>query len=100
MSKEAGPLTVERLKELADAPMGRATKALREHDPMWNRQPGDKIRWKVTFREWVLMEGYKYVEAETEEEAQKLADEIKEDQIDCDEFIKATDFEQFKLEPC
>lgn len=91
--KEAGPLTIDRLKELADAPMGAATKALREHDPLWGRALGEKIKWRIEYEQCVTMGGYKIIEAESEDEAMKIFDKMEDSELDPDEFLSANAIE-------
>jgi hypothetical protein len=76
----SGPITVDELKALADAPYGKAGETLRKHDPLWGRFSGDlddpaPIRkWRVFVTQEVTMEAYVTVEARTEEEACEIAE--------------------------
>ncbi len=75
MSGSLGPLSQEEFKALVEAPYGAAKLAIQKHDPLWGRDepdPGEKRKWRVT------------VEAETEEEAEELAQAIPDSQINWD----------------
>jgi hypothetical protein len=45
--RSTGPLTPEHLKELAQAPFGEALEAIRQHDPLHGRGPGERFKWRV-----------------------------------------------------
>lgn len=69
-----GPFTTDEFKALAELPAGEAAKRIREFDPFWGRGGGEKIEWKVEVSG--MMHGTAYVTASSQEEADKLADEL------------------------
>ena len=92
-----GPLSRDELKVLADAPFGAATKAIRKHDPLWGRVPGETFEWDVRATRTTFEVGRATVEAESQEEADRLADELTDDDFswhvsdcDADDFIIET----------
>lgn len=93
--QSSGPLTPDELKALAEAPYGEATKAIRKHDPLFGRKPGEDIRWRVEATNVSIMVAY--VHAENEEEAQRLAEKLNS----CAwKFSRANeDFEIISVEP-
>jgi hypothetical protein len=80
--KITGPLSREEFRALSTAPFGTATDVIRKYDPLYGRQPGEKIRWLVTLTREVPERGYATVIAETEEEAAQLAANLTETEID------------------
>lgn len=69
-----GPLSREEFARLVQAPFGKAIEAIREYDPQYGRQPGEKFRWKLTAR--CEMQGVAYVMAADEKawgESRKMA---------------------------
>lgn len=70
----SGPITRDELRELASAPYGEALKVIRKHDPLFGRKDGEKFRWKVLATVTCTM--YAFVEAASEDEANKLADKL------------------------
>ena len=79
-----GPLSREDFRSLWDAPYGEALEAIRKHDPLYGRKPGEKIRWRVTLKREVPEIGTATVIAATEEEATQLADKLTDAEIDWD----------------
>lgn len=79
-----GPLSREQFAALVAAPFGEATKAIRKHDPLYGRDEGEPIKWKVKFRRTSTEVGFAYVEAATEEGANALADELDDHKISWD----------------
>lgn len=77
-----GPLTRDKLKELAEAPHGVATQTIRRFDPLWGRRPGEKFRWLVT----ATCEVRAYVEAADKEEAMRLACNLEDNEFGMDDF--------------
>jgi hypothetical protein len=77
-----GPIDRATLKELADAPFGKAAEFIRKYDPQWGRAEGEKFRWKVTVRR--EDGGTAYVMAASQEEADEAADDLTESEIDWD----------------
>jgi hypothetical protein len=91
-----GPITREKLFELAAAPYGEALKEIRKIDPLWGFAPGEKIKFRVTASRYAREEGFATVEAETEEEAKELADKLKESEFSWD--AVGFDTEGFEIE--
>lgn len=77
-----GPLSRDEFQALVDAPYGTAVRAIREHDPLFRREPGEKIEWLCRFSRVVDYQGEAYVWAETEEEARKRANALPEEDIE------------------
>lgn len=75
-----GPLSRDQFRELVDAPFGKATEVIRKYDPLFGRKEGEKFSWKVIASSTSTMVAY--VEAENEDEAKKLADELDDDAFD------------------
>lgn len=73
-----GPISPEQMRELANAPYGKAAEVLRQHDPLWGKlhhdadAPAAPIKWKVFVTQQVTMEAYAKVEALTEEDALEI----------------------------
>jgi len=85
MSGSFGPLSQEEFKALVETPYGAAKLAIQKHDPLWGRDepaPSEKRKWRVTLTQMVTMSGCVTVEAETEDEAELLADAIPDSKID------------------
>ena len=84
-----GPLTRERLRELAAMPFGAAIKEIRKIDPYYGLKDGEKIEFEVTVTG--RLQGRAWVKASSKEEAEKLADKLNEGDCDwggysCDDF--------------
>lgn len=90
-----GPLSRDEFMELAGAPFGAAAKRIRDFDPFFGRGDGEKIRWKVKCRG--DMHGTAYIEAASEKEANNLADNLSEAEVDWDG--GSDDFEILSVEP-
>jgi hypothetical protein len=75
-----GPLSREEFVELITAPYGEATKIIRKHDPFYQREPGEKVRWRVEASG--RMRGTAYIEAADQKEADKLANELNDASFD------------------
>lgn len=75
-----GPIPRETFAKLVAAPHGEAARTIRQYDPLWGKAPGEKVRWKVecTAKQF----GTAYVEASSQEEADKLADELDSGEVD------------------
>ena len=84
MANPYGPLSAEQFQTLVDAPFGKALQTLRQYDPMWGRAPGETIRWRVTVSRLVREVGTAYVEAASEREAENLAANLDDRQINWD----------------
>ena len=95
----SGALTREQLTELVNAPFGEATKAIRKIDPLWGVREGQKIKWKVTFTRETRETGHATVEAETEEEAETLAQNLKDSEIHESSFSDSDPWEIDEIEP-
>ncbi len=80
--KITGPLSREEFRALSNAPFGTALDVIRKHDPLYGRQPGEKLRWLVTLKREIPERGYATVMAETEEEAAQVAANLTEAEID------------------
>ena len=79
-----GPMPRSEFVEAVNAPFGQARKAIRKYDPLWGREAGEPIKWKVKYSRRIREEGTATVEAATLKEAEKLADKLPEDQISWD----------------
>lgn len=93
--QSTGPLTPDELKALAEAPYGEATKAIRKHDPMFGRKPGEKVEWQLLARNTSTFVAY--VEAETEDEAHELARKL--GSAEWDFYSTNKSFEILSVEP-
>lgn len=78
-----GVLPREKLAELAAAPHGEATKVIRRYDPQWARAPGEKFDWIVKVRRGSGT-GEAIVKAADQKEADELADDLRESDIEWD----------------
>jgi hypothetical protein len=90
-----GPLSRETFKKLVDAPYGQAKKEIQKIDPLYGREPGELIEWKVRFR--ADMMGTAFVKATSEEEAENLAAELSPNDVDWDTYTD--DFDVIDVEP-
>ena len=90
-----GPLSKEEFAALIPLPAGEAARSIQKVDPFWGRQPGEKIRFKVRVRS-TGDEGTAYVEAASQKEADKLADDLDSSEIDWD---YDSDYEVVSVEP-
>ena len=79
-----GPMTRAELAEAIAAPAGKATEIIRKYDPQWGRRPGEKFDWVVKVRRSSRDEGTAIVKAASQEEADDLADELGDADIDWD----------------
>jgi hypothetical protein len=80
-----GPMPRERLKELVDAPFGKAAEIIRQYDPMWGRRAGEKHEWLVRVERDGTGTGTAFIKAANQDEADELADELTESDIDWDD---------------
>lgn len=78
----SGPIPRHEFRKLATAPHGEALRVIRKHDPLFGREPGEKIKWRVEFERRARERGYGVVEAATLKEAQELAEKLKAREID------------------
>lgn len=78
----SGPIPRAEFTALIAAPHGEAIKVIRKYDPLFGREAGEKIKWRVTYRRKAWETGRAMVEAKTLKEAQKLADDMDGRQID------------------
>jgi hypothetical protein len=71
----SGPIPRDKLKELANAPAGKALREIRKFDPWYGHPPGSKVDiCVVATRE---IEGAAFVKAANREEAKELAKKLK-----------------------
>lgn len=77
-----GPIPPAEFKALVACPYGEAKKAIRKYDPLFGLEPGEKIKFHVRLERTVDETGYAEVEASTKEEAEKLAADLDDAQID------------------
>lgn len=94
-----GPLDRDQFSQLVAAPFGEAAKAIRKHDPLWNRKEGDEIKWLVTATRDVTEEGTAFVHAATKEEAKRKAGELKWSDYSVDYPYDVPDFDIDDVEP-
>jgi len=69
-----GPLSRTEFAELVSAPHGEAKKVIRKYDPYYRLEPGEKIRFVVEARGRLV--GRAFVQANSQAEADKLADAL------------------------
>lgn len=75
-----GPVPRAEFAEAVAAPAGGAAKIIRQYDPFFQRAEGEKIRWRIEAKS--QMTGVAYVEAATQKEAEKLADDLDDAEFD------------------
>ncbi len=75
-----GPLSRAEFAELVTAPYGEAKKQIRKHDPYYRLEPGEKVRFRVEASG--RLRGIAYVEAISQQEADKLADALSDASFD------------------
>ena len=80
----SGPIPRERLKELVEAPFGKAKEIIRQYDPLWGRVRGEKIEWLVRVERDGTNAGTASIKPANQEEANELADELTGADIDWD----------------
>lgn len=80
--RASGPISPEELQRIAELPYGQAQRELRKHDPMYGVKPGDKIKFTVELVTHARLRAYTTVEAESEEEAMKIAEKISPHNLD------------------
>lgn len=85
----SGPIPRNEFKELVKAAHGVALRTIRKYDPLFGREPGEKIKWKVRVRS--DMEGVAYVSAANEKEAMALACDLTSAEVDWEDY--SDDFE-------
>jgi hypothetical protein len=85
-----GPVPRETFKDLVNLPFGEATKRIRKFDPMYGRQPGEKIPWTITC-EVRRLEGRATVMASSEKEAGDLAQDLSSGDVDWDDYLEDLD---------
>lgn len=97
---ETGPISPERLQEIAELPYGKATAELRKHDPLWGRSTGETFPWRVRCVESVRMRGYVTVDAANEEAAIAAAHALAEaGKVTCDDFVDSDGIDVEWAEP-
>lgn len=72
----SGPIPRDKFVEMVNLPYGEACKAIRKYDPMFGRQPGENIKWRVKYSRTLYEEGYATIEATSEDEAEKIAADL------------------------
>lgn len=82
----SGPIPREKFATLINAPHGEAGDIIRQHDPFWGLPDGAKIEFEVELTAEVT--GYAVVKAGSLEEAKKLAERLRPDEVDFDQFEK------------
>jgi hypothetical protein len=82
LDPSTGPITREQFKRIVDAPFGAAGEMIRKYDPLWGLKPGEKMEWEVTVQR--MQQGTVIVKAATEEEAQNMAGEVNESDVNWD----------------
>ena len=95
MDPISGPIPLLQFRELIDLPFGRAAAVIQRYDPEWGRRPGEKFEWKVEVRR--ADQGVAYIKAASQEEADRLADDLVESDIDWDN--DGDDFTIVSVEP-
>lgn len=82
LDPSTGPIPRAEFAKLVDGPYGAAVKIIRRHDPMYGREEGEKIKWRVEVTG--TMTGTGWVEACSREEAEKAAENMSSSEIDWD----------------
>jgi hypothetical protein len=95
LDPSTGPIPREEFAKLLSAPYGEAAKRIRRYDPMWGRADGEKIKWRVEVTGQIT--GSAYVEASSEDEASKAAENLSAAEIDWDGGRE--DFQVLSIEP-
>ncbi len=80
IDRATGPISREEFQEIAAAPFGEAKKRIRQYDPFWGLQDGEKIPFLVELTGH--MRGEAVVMAANQKEADKLAGELTDAEID------------------
>ncbi len=88
-----GPLSRTEFAELVTAPHGEAKKIIRKHDPYYRLEPGEKVRFRVEVSG--RMRGMGFVEATSQQEAEKLAEALSDASFDW----QGGDFDIISVEP-
>ena len=94
-----GLLTRSEFAEAVAAPAGKAKEMIRQVDPLWGREPGEKFEWLVKVRRSGMDRGRAFVMAASQEEADDLADELDESDIDWDYFGDGFEVESVEPKP-
>ena len=94
MRSITGVVTSEQLKEFAALPFGEAADRIRRYDPMWGLPEGAEIEWVVTVR--AKIGGIAVVKAASKQQAEKVADRLKESEIDWDYPIDVFEIDQIR----
>lgn len=98
LDPSTGPIPRDKFREIVAAPFGEAANEIRKYDPLWGRAPGEKLKWKVTYEREVVETGTAIVEAETEKEAERLADGLDDSKIRWD-YNREGDIISLHVEP-
>lgn len=83
MDPVTGPIPRLLFKGLVGAAHGQALKAIRQFDPLFGREPGEKIKWQVTAE--CRVRGYATIEATSQNEANRLARDLLDAEFSWDE---------------
>lgn len=93
-----GPLSREKLQDLAAAPFGAALKEIRKHDPLYGLREGETIKWCVKATREAKEVGYAYVDADSLENATRMTESLTEASFSWN-CCEADDFEIDSVEP-
>jgi hypothetical protein len=97
LDRSTGPVPRAEFADLVNAPFGQAVKVIRKYDPLYGRQPGEKIKWVVQVQEMGRRDGTAEVEAASEKEAEKIAENLSSDDVEWD--YDGADFRIVSIEP-
>ncbi len=84
LDPSTGPVPRDEFAKLIDAPCGEAKKVIRKYDPLFGRAPGEVVKWTVMVEATGRRTGVAEVDAATEKEAEKLADDLSGDDVEWD----------------
>lgn len=90
-----GPIPREKFAELVNLTAGKAREEIQKYDPFWGLQSGGKIEFEVVVTG--RMEGRAYIKASSQKEADALADDLSDSDIDWD--YGDGDFDILSVEP-
>lgn len=93
-----GPITSDDMLAAIAAPAGGAAKIIRKSDPMWGREPGEEIEWRVRLRAKRPLSGTVIVSATSAKEAMQRAEDLDSWAIDWDDGDE-TDIEAIEARP-
>ncbi len=93
-----GPVPPDKFAELVTAPYGKATAEIRKYDPLWGIPAGEKIQWRVDCERNYKTRGIAFVEASSEKEAAKKAENLCGGDVDWD-YDDFDDFDILSIKP-